>query len=177
MINLCPPAIIYLIFSITQILIDLYNGLYNTVAMKLIVTVMVTLLLNILCQRGLNTISWIIVFIPFILMTVIVTLLLYIFGLNSTTGSLNYSCQDSSNNVTNTTTATNNVTVDANGNIIIYNPYYNSLTNPVYYQSPNVIVPKPPTAPSTNSNTTSTSTTNTLPPLPPSGSSNPAYQS
>ena len=172
MINLCPPAIIYLIFSITQILIDLYNGLYNTVAMKLIVTVMVTLLLNILCQRGLNTISWIIVFIPFILMTVIVTLLLYIFGLNSTTGSLNYSCQDSSNNVTNTTTATNNVTVDANGNIIIYNPYYNSLTNPVYYQPPNVIVPKPPTAPSST-----TSTTNTLPPLPPSGSSNPAYQS
>ena len=171
MVNLCPPAIIYLIFSITQILIDLYNGLYNTVAMKVIVTVMVTLLLNILCQRGLNTISWIIVFIPFILMTVIVSLLLYIFGLNSTTGSLNYSCQDSSNNTTNTP---NNVTVDVNGNIIIFNPYYNSLTNPVYYQSPNVIVPKPPTAPSTNSNTSTTTPTSTPPP---SGSSDPAYKS
>ena len=175
MVNLCPPAIIYLIFSITQILIDLYNGLYNTVAMKVIVTIMVTMLLNILCQRGLNTISWIIVFIPFILMTVIVSLLLYIFGLNSTTGSLNYSCQDSSNNATNTSSTSNNVTVDANGNIVIYNPYYNSLTNPVYYQSPNVIVPKPPTAPSSNSNTTS-STTSYQPP-PPTGSSDPSYQS
>ena len=136
---------------------------------------MVTLLLNILCQRGLNTISWIIVFIPFILMTVIVSLLLYIFGLNSTTGSLNYSCQDSSNN---TTSTPNNVTVDSNGNIIIYNPYYNSLTNPVYYQSPNVVVPKPPTVPSSNTNTstTNTNTTNTSVP-PPSGSSDPAYQS
>ena len=63
---------------------------------------------------------------------------------------------------------------DVNGNIIIFNPYYNSLTNPVYYQSPNVIVPKPPTAPSTNTNTT-TSTTSSTPP--PSGSSDPAYQS
>ncbi len=166
MINLCPPAIIYLIFSITQILIDLYNGLYNTVAMKLIVMVMVTTLLNILCQRGLNTISWIIVFIPFILMTVIVSLLLYIFGLNSTTGSLNYSCQNS------TSTSINNVTVDSSGNIIIYNPYYNSLTNPVYYQSPNVIVPKPPTAPSS---TTISSSNTSIPP--PTGSSDPAYQS
>ena len=166
MINLCPPAIIYLIFSITQILIDLYNGLYNTVAMKLIVMVMVTTLLNILCQRGLNTISWIIVFIPFILMTVIVSLLLYIFGLNSTTGSLNYSCQNS------TSTSINNVTVDSSGNIIIYDPYYNSLTNPVYYKSPNIIVPKPPTAPSS---TTSTSSNTSIPP--PTGSSDPAYQS
>ena len=71
MINLCPPAIIYLIFSITQILIDTFKGLYNTAFIKFIVMVMITLLLNILCQSGLGTISWIIVFIPFILMTVI----------------------------------------------------------------------------------------------------------
>ena len=79
MINLCAPAIIYLIFSITQILIDTYNGMYNTAIMKTIVTIMVTLLLNILCEKGFSVVSWIIVFIPFILMTVIVSMLLYIF--------------------------------------------------------------------------------------------------
>jgi hypothetical protein len=78
MINLCAPAIIYLIFSITQILIDTFKGLYNTAFMKVIVTIMVTILLNILCERGLSVVSWIIVFIPFILMTVIVSMLLYI---------------------------------------------------------------------------------------------------
>ena len=52
MIELCTPSIIYLIFSFTQILIDLYKGLYNTAFMKIIVTSMVTLLLNILCERG-----------------------------------------------------------------------------------------------------------------------------
>ena len=86
MINLCAPAIIYLIFSVTQILIDTFKGLYNTAFMKVIVTVMVTLLLNILCEKGLSVVSWIIVFIPFILMTVIVSMLLYIFGLDAATG-------------------------------------------------------------------------------------------
>ena len=176
MINLCPPAIIYLIFSITQILIDLYNGAYNTVAMKTIVTIMVTLLLNILCQRGLNTISWIIVFIPLILMTVIVTLLLYIFGLNSTTGSLNYACQN--NTPSSTSIDKNNINIDSSGNIIIYDPYYNSVTNPVYYQSPNIIIPKPPTTGSTTTiiNRSPTRTTY-IAPIPSSSSSSPVYQS
>ncbi len=86
--KLCAPAIIYLIFSLTQILIDTYKGLYNTVGMKAIVTIMVTLLLNILCERGLGVVSWIIVFIPFIFMTVIVSILLYVFGLDVATGKI-----------------------------------------------------------------------------------------
>ena len=59
MISLCPPAIIYLIFSITQILIDTFKGLYNTALIKFIIMIMITLLLNILCQSGLGVISWI----------------------------------------------------------------------------------------------------------------------
>ena len=137
MIELCPPAIIYLIFSVAQILIDTFKGMYNTALMKLVVTLLVTFLLQILCERGLNIISWIIVFIPFILMSVIVTMLLYLFGLNPETGSINYSCSNNKGNVH----------TDPNGNIIIYDPYYNAMKNPVYYQSPNIIVPKSPTSP------------------------------
>jgi hypothetical protein len=165
MINLCAPAIIYLIFSITQILIDTFKGLYNTAFMKLIVMVMVTLLLNILCEKGLSVVSWIIVFIPFIMMTVIVSMLLYIFGLDASTGKLNYS---SSN-----TNAINGVTVDSLGNIIIYDPEYNSSKNPVYFQSPNIIVPNP----ANNNTQPSTQSTTYPPPPPPNSSSSPAYQS
>ena len=124
---------IYLIFSICQILIDTFKGMYNTALMKLVVTILITYLLQILCARGLNIISWIIVFIPFILMSVIVTMLLYIFGLNPETGSINTSCPDNKN-----------ITTDPQGNIIIYDPYYNAAKNPVYYKSPNIVVPKPP---------------------------------
>ncbi len=166
MINLCGPAIIYLIFSLTQIIIDLFKGLYNTAFMKTIVMAMVTLLLNILCEKGLSVVSWFIVFIPFIMMTVIVSMLLYIFGLDASTGSLNYTCNNSNAN-----TNINGVKVDALGNIIIYDPEYNAVANPVYYQSPNIIVPNP----SNNNNTQTTYTVTNAPPN--QGSSSPAYQS
>jgi len=86
MFKLCPPALIYVIFSLAQILIDTFKGLYNTAFVKLVVSILVTLLLNGLCDSGLGVISWIIVFIPFILMTFIVAMILYIFGLNTTIG-------------------------------------------------------------------------------------------
>ena len=88
-INICPPALLYIVFSATQIIIDLFKGLYNTALMKSIVMIIIGFLLNVLCQGGLSIISWIIVFIPFVLMTVIVAMLLYIFGLKETTGKLN----------------------------------------------------------------------------------------
>jgi hypothetical protein len=168
MFNLCAPALIYLIFSITQILIDTLKGLYNTAFMKAIVTVMITMLLNILCESGLNVVSWIIVFIPFILMTVIVSMLLYIFGLDAATGSLNYKCGGTQNK------CGDGISIDRSGNIIIYDPEYNPATNPVYYQSPNIIVPnphsndpmKPMAAPVKPGS----------PPIP-NGTSSPAYQS
>ena len=47
-----------------------------------------TILLNHLCMTGLGIVSWLIVFIPFILMSVIVTLLLFMFGLDPETGKL-----------------------------------------------------------------------------------------
>jgi len=141
--QLCAPAIIYLIFSIIQILIDTIKGLYNTALMKVVVMIMVTFLLQILCNRGLNVISWIIVFIPFILMTVIVSLLLYFFGLNSSTGKINYTCKDKEKVINTTTTTVQNTYTDSQGNIVIYDPYYDPVNNPVYYKSPNIIIPKP----------------------------------
>jgi len=85
--DLCTPSLIYLIFSITQIIFDVIKGLYNTAFFKLIVSIMITILLNLLCRQGLGVVSWIIVFIPFIFMSVIVTMLLYIFGMDIATGS------------------------------------------------------------------------------------------
>lgn len=89
--RLCTPAIIYVVFSVVQIIIDLYTGLINTAVVKFFIMIIMTILLNVLCQRDLAIISWIIVFIPFIMMTFIVSLILYIFGLSKATGSATYS--------------------------------------------------------------------------------------
>jgi hypothetical protein len=98
MFELCAPALIYIAFSLTQIIIDTFKGLYNTAIIKLFVSVIITLLLNTLCITGMGIISWIIVFIPFIFMTVIVGILLYTFGLDPATGKLNVQCSNCNNN-------------------------------------------------------------------------------
>ena len=94
MMNLCAPALIYIAFSLTQVIIDTFKGLYNTAFFKLIVMVIITILLNALCQSGMGIISWILVFIPFIFMSVIVGILLYVFGLDPATGELKLTCDN-----------------------------------------------------------------------------------
>jgi len=86
--NLCPPALVYLVFSIVQIVIDIGQGYYNTAFAKVIVATIFAILLNYLCMLGLGIISWVIVFLPFIFMSVIISVLLYVLGLKPTSGKL-----------------------------------------------------------------------------------------
>ena len=86
--RLCAPALIYIVFSITQITMDSLKGNYNIAMVKLFISLLFTILLNHLCQRGLGIISWIIVFIPFMLMSLITAILLTMFGLDPQTGKL-----------------------------------------------------------------------------------------
>ena len=88
LMNLCSPALLYLVFSVTQVVIDTIKGLYNVALLKFIMMILFTLLLNILCERGLGVISWIIVFIPFLLMSLITTILLFVFGLDPSSGNI-----------------------------------------------------------------------------------------
>ena len=92
--KLCPPALIYVLFSITQIVIDVSKGLYNTAFVKMWVSFVVTFLLNYLCESGLGVISWFMVFIPFVLMTLIISILLFVFGLDPQTGKLQLPTQE-----------------------------------------------------------------------------------
>tara|TARA_B100001093_G_scaffold295838_1_gene282135 strand:+ start:370 stop:720 length:351 start_codon:yes stop_codon:yes gene_type:complete len=84
--NICPPAMLYIVFSITQIIIDIFKNLYNTAFLKFIVMIIFTIALNLLCKAGLGVISWFIVFVPFIMMTIITTLLLFVLGLHPAKG-------------------------------------------------------------------------------------------
>lgn len=95
--SICTPALIYLVFSIVQIVLDTGKGLYNTAFLKLFVTFIFTIFLNYLCDHGLGVISWIIVFIPFILMSIIISVLLLMLGLDPTTGKLKINGADVTN--------------------------------------------------------------------------------
>lgn len=86
--GICSPALIYLLFSLAHIIIDISKGLFNSALVKFSISVVITTLLNYLCSSGLIVISWFIVFIPFILMTIVTTMLLFSLGLSPYTGSV-----------------------------------------------------------------------------------------
>jgi energy-coupling factor transporter transmembrane protein EcfT len=94
MISLCPPALVYVAFSITQIIIDFFKGHPNVALMKMIVTAIFTVMLEFLCRQGLTWMSWLIVFIPFIFLSVIVGLLLFVFGYDPETGNIDVKCSN-----------------------------------------------------------------------------------
>jgi hypothetical protein len=189
MFDLCPPALIYLFFSSTQIMIDLYKGLYNTAFFKFIIMIMVTILLNTLCQGGLGIVSWIIVFIPFIFMTVVVSILLYVFGLNAATGAIQKPHPPPNQN---------NIPPPPNGlqekDIIIVNPYplhgmskystihvYENVNPPPNPNNPQPPPPQPlppnPNCPICKDCPPPPPPNYCIPKPPPNGSSSPAYQS
>jgi hypothetical protein len=135
MISLCSPALVYLAFSITQIIIDFFKGHPNVALMKIIVTAIFTVMLEFLCRQGLTWMSWIIVFIPFIFLSVIVGILLFVFGYDPETGSINVecsNCQEDENEIkgnlvfstanydTNTETTTTTTTSESEGPTIVY---------------------------------------------------------
>lgn len=86
--GICTPALIYLIYSVTQIILDTSNGMFNTALIKFFISIIITIVLNYLCVTGYKVISWIIVFIPFILMTIITSILLLGLGLDPFNGKL-----------------------------------------------------------------------------------------
>jgi hypothetical protein len=95
LLTLCMPALIYLIFTACHVTIDVYKADYNNAFIKMVVGIIFTFLLNTLCNNEMSVVSWIIVFIPFMLMTVIAAILLFVFGLNPATGKAVYTTSTS----------------------------------------------------------------------------------
>ena len=145
--SLCAPALIFLIFSIIQIFIDIFKTYYNQAFFKFISMILVTLLLNILCKKGLGIIAWMLVFIPFILMTLISVILIIVFGLNPAEGDYtvdvidediddieddiddDIDIDDDNNNSDNNNNDNSNNNSNNEKKIIIINPNTNNNTN------------------------------------------------
>jgi hypothetical protein len=133
--EICPPALVYIFFTISQIIIDIYQKKIDEPFLKTIVGLIVTGLLVLLCKKGFSNVAWIIVLVPFLLMVIVSGILIFVIGYDPSTGevsnkheNINVYCK-------------NNITVDNEGNIMIYNPNYDATRNPVYFRSPYIIVP------------------------------------
>lgn len=97
--QLCAPIIIYIMFSLLQIILDLLKGLYNSSGVKFIVSAAVTACLYVLCNKGWDLVAWFIVLTPLLFGAAITALVLYKLRLNPTFGS---KCDKGSKNVSST---------------------------------------------------------------------------
>lgn len=86
--KLCTPSIVYLVYSIAQVLHKIHNLQYSSALIEMIIAVLFALLLNYLCYNGMEVISWIIIFIPFLFMSVTITALLSLFGSDPNSGHI-----------------------------------------------------------------------------------------
>lgn len=80
--KLCIPALVYLVFQITHVIVALFDDQYNSALLQLILGIVMVLFLQLLCMRGMTLISWIIVFLPFIFYTYMTMIIYYVFGLD-----------------------------------------------------------------------------------------------
>jgi len=85
--RLCSPALIYLAFSIIQLILDMSHGKYRLAIAKLFISLLFTYLLNILCEQRLTQISWIIISLPFLFMGYMSLLLVYALGFSDANGN------------------------------------------------------------------------------------------
>ena len=75
--NICAPALLYLILGILSIFILIQKNIDNTsIFVKFFFIIIWTWFLNFLCKNGYETVSWILVLLPFI---VLIIFLLFLF--------------------------------------------------------------------------------------------------
>ena len=70
--ELCDPAKLYFVLVIISIIIGLFSGFqFLAIIVKLIFAFIWTMVLNWLCKKGWQTLSWILVLLPFILIVLV----------------------------------------------------------------------------------------------------------
>ena len=100
---LCPPAIVYIVFTSIHALVSVFENDVKGAFLQVLIGILIVLLLQFLCLNGLGLISWVIVFLPFILYTYMTVLLYNVFVLNKPKKTMkdeedNISLKDSNRN-------------------------------------------------------------------------------
>jgi len=84
---LCMPAVVFVVYMLIQIGADLFTGYYNMSAMKFLFMIVYAVLLNWLCMMGAYLFAWLLVFIPFALLSLIIIVLLHTANMKETSGT------------------------------------------------------------------------------------------
>lgn len=65
--ELCPPAVLYLLYMVVHVGLDLSLGFYLTAAVKVLSGMAGVFVLNAFCEVDLGLVSWVVIATPFII--------------------------------------------------------------------------------------------------------------
>jgi len=77
---LCPPAIVFIVFVMVHVIMELYDYQYKRALLKAILAILVVCLLEALCLSKMEIISWVIVFMPLIIYSYMTLVIYFVFG-------------------------------------------------------------------------------------------------
>jgi len=85
--DICTPAIVYMVIAVLTVIYMFYqHASLESMILKILFGIAWVWLLNFLCTKGLETVSWILVILPYILTGFLLTLILSIFQTGVVTG-------------------------------------------------------------------------------------------
>ena len=79
---LCPPALLYVVFFIISIVIELSEEKYRTAFTQTIICIVFTCILQLFCMADMSLMAWILVFIPIIMYTYMVLIIFLVFRMS-----------------------------------------------------------------------------------------------
>jgi len=79
---LCPPALLYTVFTLIYLILEISNEKYHEAFVKAIIGIIFICILQAFCTMNLGIISWILVMIPIIFYTYVTLLFFFVFGLD-----------------------------------------------------------------------------------------------
>ena len=131
---------------------------------KIFIGIIITLLLNILCENNMSIISWIIISVPFMLMTIIAVFILFTLGLNPATGKSNSSTSTSSPTTTSMTTSSTVQPTTTTSSTLPPTTTTSSTVPPTTTTSSPTTTPDPSSVLTTNSTPSQINTQSNIPP-------------
>jgi ABC-type bacteriocin/lantibiotic exporter with double-glycine peptidase domain len=79
---LCPPALLYVVFFMISIVVELSEKNYKTAFTQTIICIIFTCILQLFCMADMSLLAWVLVFIPIIMYTYMVLIIFIVFSMS-----------------------------------------------------------------------------------------------
>jgi D-alanyl-lipoteichoic acid acyltransferase DltB (MBOAT superfamily) len=80
--NLCTPTVVFIVFAIAHLSLELYDNHYSLALLKAVLVIVMICLLELLCIVKLHLLAWILVFMPIIIYSYMTLIIFFVFGMD-----------------------------------------------------------------------------------------------